>query len=95
MCPKSFINNKMYVCMYVDVINNKNRLTAGYCQCSYTYGGLLFIQVCSEATQVHCNTGQGKMLFPLLSAALQKQAHSRFLSVQLHLWRFAFHTGVQ
>jgi len=34
-------------------------------------GDLLFIQVCSDATQVHCSTGQGKIASLLSSAALQ------------------------
>ena len=29
----------------------QNRLTAGLCHCNYTYGDLLFIQVCSEPAQ--------------------------------------------
>ena len=37
-----------------------NRLTAGLCHCNHTYGGLLFIQVCSDATLMHCSTGQGR-----------------------------------
>ncbi len=41
------------------------------CHCSYTYGDLLFIQVCSDARPVHCCTGQGRIPFPLCSAALQ------------------------
>ena len=49
----------------------QDRFTAGVCQCSYTYGKLLFIQVCSDPTPVHYNTLQGKMHSPLLSAAVQ------------------------
>ena len=71
------------------------RLTACLCHCNHTYGDLLFIQVCSDATPMHCTTGQGRKASPLFSAALQKQAHSMFVPLQSHLWRFALHTGVQ
>jgi len=36
-----------------------------------TYGELLFIQVCSDATPMHCRTVQGKTASPLFCAALQ------------------------
>ena len=39
----------------------------------YTWGDLLFIQVCSDATPRHCSTGQGKIASPLFSAALQNR----------------------
>ena len=65
------------------------------CHCSYTCGDLLLIQVCSDATPVHCSTGQGKMAFPLFSAALLKQADSSLVSLQMHLWTFANPTAVQ
>ncbi len=51
----------------------QNRLTAGLCDCNYTYGDLLFIQVCSDPKTLHCSTGQGKMHFQLLSVALQNR----------------------
>ena len=82
----------------------QDRLTAGLCQCNYTYGNLLSIQVCSEPTEMHCNTVsahmqcnsvQSKMQSPLFSAALQKRLTAGSVSVQLHLWRCALHTGVQ
>ena len=41
------------------------------CHCSCTYGDLLFIQVCIDATLMHCSTGQGKTASLLFSAALQ------------------------
>ena len=41
------------------------------CQCTYTCGDLLFIQVCSDPTPGHCSTVQGKMQLPQLSDALQ------------------------
>ncbi|DBA88307.1 TPA: hypothetical protein ACH3X1_016528 [Trebouxia sp. C0004] len=41
--------------------------------CDYTYGDLLFIQVCSDPAPMHCSFVQGKMHFPLFSAALQNR----------------------
>ena len=43
------------------------------CHCNYTYGDLLFIQVCSDAITKHCSTGQGKIAFSLFCAALQNR----------------------
>ncbi len=65
------------------------------CQCNYTLGDLLFIHVCSDATPKPCSTGQGKMASPLFCAALQNRLTTGIVSVQIHLWRFAFHTCVQ
>ena len=42
-----------------------------------------------------CNTVQCKMQSPLFSAALQKRLTAGSVSLHLHLWRFALHTGVQ
>ncbi len=70
-------------------------LTACLCHCNYTYGVLLFIQVCSDATPKHCSTGQGITASPLFSAALQTRFTAGTVSLQIHLWRFALHTGVQ
>ncbi len=44
---------------------------------------------------MHCSTGQGKMHSPLFSAALQIRLTASTMSLQLHLCRFALHTGVQ
>ena len=63
--------------------------------CSYTYGDLLFIQVCSEPAQMQCSSVQGKMHSPLFSAALQNRLTAGSVSLQLHLWRLALQTGVQ
>ena len=65
------------------------------CHCSYTYGDLLFIQVCSDQATKHCSKVQGKMQFPLFSVALQNRLTAGSVSLQLHLWRLALHTGVQ
>jgi len=63
--------------------------------CSYTYGDLLYIQVCSDPAQMLCSKVQGKMQSPLFSAALLNRLTQGSLSLQIHLWRFALHTGVQ
>ncbi len=65
------------------------------CHCSDTYRDLLCIQVCSDPAQMQCSTFQGKMQSPLFSVALQNRLAAGTLSMHLHLWRFAVHTGVQ
>jgi len=65
------------------------------CHCSYTYGVLLFIQVCSNPAQMHCSTVQGKMQSPLFIAALQTRMTAGSVSLHLRLWTFALHAGVQ
>ncbi len=70
-------------------------LTACLFHCNHTYGDLLFIHVCSAATPVHCSSVQGKIESPLFSAALQTRLTAGTVSLQLHLWSFALHTGVQ
>ncbi len=65
------------------------------CHCSYTYGVLLFLQVCSEPAQMQCSSVQGIMQSPLFSVALQNRLKAGSVSLQLHLWSFALHTGVQ
>ena len=73
----------------------QNRITACLCHCTYTYGDLLFIQVCSEPAPMHSISVQGKMYSPLFSAAVQNRLTAGSVFLQLHLWRFALHTGVQ
>ena len=51
----------------------QNRLTACLCHCNYTYGDLLFVKVCGDATPMHCSTGQGKIASLLFSVALQNR----------------------
>ena len=58
---------------HCSVLLCKNRLTAALCHCSYTYGDLLFIHVCTDATLMHCSTGQGRTAFSLFCAALQNR----------------------
>ena len=65
------------------------------CHCAYTYGHWLLIQVCSDPASMHCSKVQGRMQSPLFSAALQNRITAGSVSLQLHLWRFALHTGVQ
>jgi len=65
------------------------------CHCNYTYGDLPFIQVCSDQAPMHSSTVQGKVPPQLLSAAVLTRLTAGTVSLQLHLWRVAFHTGVQ
>ena len=65
------------------------------CHCSYTYGHLLFIQMCSDPSHMLCSTAEGKMQSPLFSLALQNRLTAGSVLLQLHLWTFALHTGVQ
>ena len=63
----------------------QNRLKAALCHWNYTYGNLLFIQVCSGSAPMHCKTGFGKMQSPQLSAALQQR-----LTVALCLCNYTY-----
>ncbi len=65
------------------------------CHCSYTCEDLLLKQVCSDSAPMHCSAAQGKMHSPLFNAALQNRLTAGNVSLQLHRWRFALHTGVQ
>ena len=71
----------------------QNRLTAGLYHCKYTYGYLLLIQVCSSPTAVQCHPGFGKMQLPPAQRCCAKQADSRLVPLQIHLWIFSFNTG--
>ncbi len=62
------------------------------CHCRFTYGDLLFTQVCSDPAQMHCSSVQGKMQFPLFSVAVQNRLTPGSVSQQIHLWRPALHT---
>ena len=68
----------------------QNRLTAGLCHCKYTYGYLLSIQVCSGPTAVQGHTAFGKVQLPPAQCCCAKQADSRLVPLQIHLWIFAF-----
>ena len=41
--------------------------------CNCTYGDLLFIQVGSEPTKMHCTTGLGNLHSPLFNSAMQNR----------------------
>ena len=73
----------------------QNRLRADLCHCKCTYEDLLFIQVCRDPQPMQCTTGFGEKHSPLLSAALENRLTIGTVSLQVHLWRFAIHTGVQ
>ncbi|DBB02770.1 TPA: hypothetical protein ACH3X1_013607 [Trebouxia sp. C0004] len=73
--------------------NDGSQQAVGHCR--YTYGDLVYIQVCSDPAPMHCSKVQGKMQSPLCSAALQKRLTQGTVSPQLHLWKFALDTGVQ
>ena len=47
-------------------------LASGLCHCKHTYEQLLFIQVSTDPTPVHCSTVQGKMQCPHCSVLLSK-----------------------
>jgi len=65
------------------------------CHSRFTYGDLLFTQVCSDPAQMYCSYVQGKMQLPQFSAALQNRLTPGSVSQQIHLWRSALHAGVQ
>ena len=73
----------------------QKRLAAGLCDCNYTYGDWLFRQVCSGPTAEQCHTAFGKVQLPPARCCCAKQADSRLVRLQLHLWRLALQTGVQ
>ena len=56
---------------------------------------MLFIQVRSDPPQMLCSIVHSKMQFPLFSVAVQNRLTAGSVSMQLHLWRHALHTGVQ
>ncbi len=43
------------------------------CHCKYTYGDILFTNVCSDPAPMHCSSVQGNMQSPLFSVALQNR----------------------
>ena len=44
----------------------KTDLQQAVCDCIYTYGDVLFIQVCSDPAQMYCSSVEGKIQSPLL-----------------------------
>ena len=59
--------------LHCSVLLCKTGSQQAVCHCSYTYGDLLFIQMCSDPTPVHCMTYFGKRHSPLFSAAVQNR----------------------
>ncbi len=51
----------------------QNRLIAALCHCIYTYGYLLFIQVCSDPDLMHSTPDQDKRHALWFRAALQNR----------------------
>ncbi len=83
------------VSLHLHLVLCKTGSQQALCHYKYTCGDLLFKQVCSESTEMHYNTGLGKVHSPLFSGALQNRLTAGTLSLQFHQWRFALHTGVQ
>ena len=71
------------------------RLAAGLCHSKYTYGESLLIQVCSGPAPVQCHIAFGKMQLSFAQYSCAKQAGSRLVPLQIHLWRVAPETGLQ
>ncbi len=73
----------------------QNRLTAVLCHCKDTFGYSFETQVCSVPSPMHYCTGQGKSAFLTAQSYVAKQADSRLVSLQRHLWILLRDTGVQ
>ncbi len=71
LCPVALVKAEQL--SHCSVLLCNNRVTAALCHCNYTCGGLLFIQVCTDATLMPCSTGQGRTAFSLFCAALQNR----------------------
>ena len=56
--------------------------------CSHTYEGLLLMQLCNHKPKMQCSRFQGNMHTLLLCAAVQTQADSSLVPLQLHLSSF-------
>ena len=69
-----------------------NRLV---CHCNHTYGDLIFVQVCSEPTEMHCNAGLGKCTSHCSVLLGKTGTQQGCVSLQSHLWRFDLRTGMQ
>jgi len=68
-CTAALVRGKKASLLFSDAMQTS--LTACLCHFNYTYGDLLFIQVCSDARSMHCCTDQGKTASLLFSGALQ------------------------
>ena len=60
----------------------QNRMTAALCDCNFTYGYLLFIQVCSDSKLMHSTPDQDKRHALWLRAALQNRMTAELVSLQ-------------
>ncbi len=65
------------------------------CHCTYAYGDLLFMQVCSDPTPMHCSKVQGKLQSHCSVLLCKTGSTAGTVSLHLHIWRFALRTGVQ
>ena len=65
------------------------------CHCNHTCRDLLFIHVCSEPTEMHCNTGLGKCTSHCSVLLGKTGTQQGCVSLQSHLWRFDLSTGMQ
>ncbi len=60
------------------------------CHCNYTYGDLLFIQVCSDARPQHCSTGQGSIASLLCKTGSQHACATAITPMEIcSSYRFA------
>ena len=62
----------MHLTLHRPSVELKAPIPAYANHCNYTYGDLIFIQVCSRPTEIHCITGQGGYL-PHCSVVLCKR----------------------
>ncbi len=61
-------------CLGVKSLHTRqNRLPTGLCHHKHICEDLLFIQLCSDSTPLHCNTVRGRKRSPLSSAAVQNR----------------------
>ena len=66
----------------------QNRQPAGLCHCEYTCQDLLSTYVCSGPTPVQCHSAFDKLKYNA-QRCCAKQAASKLVPLQIHLWRFA------
>ena len=53
------------------------------------------VEICSSYRCAEASTNAVQHSFPLFSSTLQNMLTACIVSLQIHLWRFALHTGVQ
>ncbi len=64
-------------CAHSSVLLCKTGSQQALCHCNYTFTHLLFIQVCSDPTPMHCTTVLCKMLGHTAQCCSARQAHHR------------------